>query len=162
MKTAVVYLRRNEVLVGPGWPAVKVPGDGNYMRKHLVSILCTGLLTIALNPPIHAQGIIANLSSDGRLVYENAPEKSAQADSTAKESGLFYWSNTQNRWKPVPPMYSHSGRAAHRSARCLKFRLDSTPCWAPCSSCARLRIVANCARRARSPRFKRSSCRKMS
>ena len=86
------------------------------MRKHLVSVLCTGLLTIASNPPIHAQGIVANHTTDGRLVYENAPEKSAQADATPKESGLFYWSNTQNRWKPVPPMYSHSGRAARNAA----------------------------------------------
>ncbi|MFL6436884.1 MAG: lytic transglycosylase domain-containing protein [Terriglobales bacterium] len=101
-----------------GWagPFYGSPRDGNYMRKHLVSILCTGLLTIASNPPIHAQGIVANHTSDGRLVYENAPEKAAQADATPKESGLFYWSNTQNRWKPVPPMYSHSGRAAHNAA----------------------------------------------
>ena len=56
-----------------GWAGPLVgPQNGNYMRKHLVSILCTGLLTIASNPPIHAQGIVANHTSDGRLVYENA------------------------------------------------------------------------------------------
>jgi hypothetical protein len=85
------------------------------MRKHLISILCSGLLAAAVIPAAAGQGIVATYTSDGRLVYENAPEK-VQETVTPRDSGMVYWSNTENRWKPVPPMYSHSMRAAHSAA----------------------------------------------
>lgn len=85
------------------------------MIKRLVSILYTTLLLVGFSPATHAQGIVATYTSDGRLVYENAPEKAAQP-AQLKDSGVFYWSNRENRWKPVPPMYSHSMKAAHSAA----------------------------------------------
>src|SRR5690348_6655931 len=85
------------------------------MIKRLVSILYASLLLVGLSPAMHAQGIVASYTSDGRLVYENAPEKAAQPASP-KDSGIFYWSNRESRWKPVPPMYSHSMKAAHSAA----------------------------------------------
>ncbi|HJX01075.1 MAG TPA: lytic transglycosylase domain-containing protein [Terriglobales bacterium] len=85
------------------------------MRKHLLSVLCPGLLLVSLHQFARAQGIVATHTSDGRLVYENAPEKTAQAKA-ADDTGLVYWSNRENRWKPVPPMYSHSRRAAQSAA----------------------------------------------
>ena len=48
------------------------------MRRHLISILYAGLFLIGLHPAIHAQTIVATESSDGRMVYENAPEKTVQ------------------------------------------------------------------------------------
>jgi hypothetical protein len=87
---------------------------GTTLRKHLVSILNIGLVLFGLQCAAHAQGIVATHSSDGRLVYENAPEttpKPAKID-----TGLFYWSNTAHNWKQVPPMYSHSMRAARSAA----------------------------------------------
>ena len=86
------------------------------MRRHLLSVLCSGLLLALSQPVACAQGIVATHTSDGRLVYENAPEKAAQAKATEPDSGLVYWSNRENRWKPVPPMYSHSRRAAQSAA----------------------------------------------
>jgi hypothetical protein len=85
------------------------------MIKRLVSILYAGLLLVGLSPATHAQGIVATYTSDGRLVYENAPEKAAEP-TRPKDSGMLYWSNRENRWKPVPPMYSHSMKAAHSAA----------------------------------------------
>lgn len=85
------------------------------MTKRLVSILYPALLLVASSPAAHAQGIVATYTGDGRLVYENAPEKTAEP-ARPKDSGMFYWSNRENRWKPVPPMYSHSMKAAHSAA----------------------------------------------
>ena len=86
------------------------------MRRHLISVLYTGLFLIGLHPAIHAQTIVATQSSDGRLVYENAPEKTVQT-APPLDSGYFYWSNREHRWKPVPPMYSHSRKAAQSAAQ---------------------------------------------
>lgn len=85
------------------------------MNKRLVSILYVVLLLVGFSPATHAQGIVATYTSDGRLVYENAPEKAAEP-ARPKDSGMFYWSNRESRWKPVPPMYSHSMKAAHSAA----------------------------------------------
>lgn len=86
------------------------------MRKHLLSILYSGLVLIGLHPAIHGQTIIATQSSDGRLVYENAPDRPVQS-APPLNSEYYYWSNREHRWKPVPPMYSHSRRAAQSAAQ---------------------------------------------
>src|SRR5690349_18426769 len=84
------------------------------MGKRLLSICCQLLVLVGLHLAAHGQGIVATYTSDGRLVYENAPEK------PAVPSGLrdkrFYWSNTENRWKAIPPSYSQSMRAANSAA----------------------------------------------
>jgi soluble lytic murein transglycosylase-like protein len=49
------------------------------------------------------------------LVYETAPDKVAEPVQP-NDSGMFYWSNRESRWKPVPPAYSHSMKAAHSAA----------------------------------------------
>ena len=86
------------------------------MRKHLLPILYPGLLLIGLHPSGRAQSIVATHSSDGRLVYENAPDKPVQS-APPLDSEYYYWSNREHRWKPVPPMYSHSRKAAHSAAQ---------------------------------------------
>lgn len=94
-------------------------GDGNcILRKHLVSVLYPALVLISLQTLTHAQGIVATQSSDGRLVYENAPDKPVAASQPAagSDSGMVYWSNTEHRWKPVPSMNSNSMRAAQSAA----------------------------------------------
>jgi soluble lytic murein transglycosylase-like protein len=50
------------------------------------------------------------------LVYENAPDKPIQT-APPLDSEYYYWSNREHRWKPVPPMYSHSRKAAHSAAQ---------------------------------------------
>lgn len=86
------------------------------MRRHLISVLYAGLFLNGLHPATHAQTIVATQTSDGRLVYENAPERSVQTPPPL-DSGYFYWSNREHRWRPVPPMYSHSRKAAQSAAQ---------------------------------------------
>jgi hypothetical protein len=86
------------------------------MRKHLISVLYAGLILVGLHPALNAQTIVAIHDSGGRLVYENAPERPVQT-APPLDSGYFYWSNREHRWKPVPPMYSHSRKAAHSAAQ---------------------------------------------
>ena len=85
------------------------------MGKRFISLLYPAVVLVALYPAAHAQGIVATYANDGRLVYENAPEKPA-TPAGLKNSRGFYWSNTEYRWKPVPPAYSESMRAAHSAA----------------------------------------------
>ena len=94
---------------------------GTALRKHLVSVLYLALFLISLQPTtVQAQGIVATHTGDGRVVYENAPEKTPgqqQASAAANaDSGTVYWSNTEHRWKPVPPVNSNSMRAAQSAA----------------------------------------------
>src|SRR5215468_2905491 len=86
------------------------------MRRHLISVLYAGLFLSGLHPVTHAQTIVATQTGDGRLVYENAPERPVQTPPPL-DSGYFYWSNREHGWKPVPPMYSHSRKAAHSAAQ---------------------------------------------
>ena len=86
------------------------------MRRHLISVLYAGLFLNGLHSATHAQSIVATQTSDGRLVYENAPERPMQTPPPL-DSGYFYWSNREHRWKPVPPMYSHSRKAAQSAAQ---------------------------------------------
>ena len=88
---------------------------GTTLREHLVSVLYTSLVLIGLQPATYAQGIVATHTSDGRVVYENAPEETTKKPAKI-DTGLFYWSNTAHSWKPVPPAYSHSMRAARSAA----------------------------------------------
>jgi soluble lytic murein transglycosylase-like protein len=92
---------------------------GTALRKHLVSVLYSALILISFHTTTHAQGIIATRTSDGRLVYENAPEKTPEQQTSAaasSDTGMVYWSNTEHRWKPVPAMNSNSMRAAQSAA----------------------------------------------
>lgn len=85
------------------------------MRHRLASILCP-LILAGLQSSSHAQGIVATQTTDGRLVYENAPDEPAAKPTAPADSGMVYWSNTENRWKPVPPANSTSRRAAQSAA----------------------------------------------
>src|SRR5215471_1645542 len=86
------------------------------MRKHLLSVLYSGLVLTGLHPAMHGQTIVATQGNDGRLVYENAPDKPVQS-APPLNSEYYYWSNREHRWKPVPPMYSHSRKAAQSAAQ---------------------------------------------
>jgi len=92
------------------------------MRKHLLWVLCLALTTIDLQPATFAQGIVATQTADGRLVYENSLPQAASPAPVA-DTGLVYWSNREHRWKPVPPVYSHSRRAAQSAADEVRLRL---------------------------------------
>ena len=87
---------------------------GIGMSSRLLLILGPIALLVGVTPAARAQGIIPTYTSDGRLVYENAPDKpSAPAGFKDKR---FYWSNRENRWVAIPPSYSQSMRAANSAA----------------------------------------------
>jgi len=92
------------------------------MRKHLLWVLYIGLITVGLQPASFAQGIVATHTGDGRLVYENDLPQSA-SPAPVPDTGLVYWSNREHRWKPVPPIYTHSRRAAQSAADEVRLRL---------------------------------------
>jgi soluble lytic murein transglycosylase-like protein len=118
---------------------------GTALRKHLVSVLYPALILISFHTTTHAQGIMATRTSDGRLVYENAPEKTPEQQASAaasSDTGMVYWSNTQHRWKPVPAMNSNSMRAAQSAAaevrRLIRRAAKSDSRWAAEGSALRL------------------------
>lgn len=94
------------------------------MRKHLFTNLWLVMLLVASSSSSLAQGIVPVRQSDGRLVFENAPEGQATPTSTVESapvrnpnpSGLVYWSHKEHRWKPVPPASKSSMRAARSAA----------------------------------------------
>lgn len=87
------------------------------LQKRLLSVLYSSLFLIGLQSAAHAQGIVATHTDDGRIVYENAPDKpSTPAESVKKSTGLVYWSNTERVWKPVPPANSNLHRQAQSAA----------------------------------------------
>ncbi len=69
----------------------------------LVTIVALGLPASA-SPPADKNevtpGIIA-VQENGHTVYVNAPKEDLRA--RARHSVLVYWSNSEHRWKPVPP-----------------------------------------------------------
>src|SRR5689334_16577312 len=94
------------------------------MRKHLCTNLWVVMLLVASSSSTLAQGIVPVRQSDGRLVFENAPEGQATPTSMVESApvrnpnptGLVYWSHKEHRWKPVPPASKSSMRAARSAA----------------------------------------------
>jgi soluble lytic murein transglycosylase-like protein len=103
------------------------------------------LILISFHTATHAQGIMATRTSDGRIVYENAPEKTQEEKTSAaasSDTGMVYWSNTEHRWKPVPTMNTNSMRAAQSAAqevrRLIRRAAKSNSRWAADGSALRL------------------------
>lgn len=76
-------------------------------------------------------GIIAT-KVDGRTIFVNndVPLPESKAADPSPESHLVYWSNTQHRWKPVPPPTRRAMRSARSAAdevRALVARTPLTP-----------------------------------
>src|SRR5690348_14804792 len=94
------------------------------MRKQLCINLWLVVLLVASSSSTFAQGIVPVRQSDGRLVFENAPEGQATASSTVESAPvrdpnparLVYWSHKEHRWKPVPPASKSNMRAARSAA----------------------------------------------
>jgi soluble lytic murein transglycosylase-like protein len=62
-------------------------------------------------------GIVASKDEHGRTVYVNAPRaEPAEYEAPHRASTLVYWSNREQRWKPVPPPTPAALRAAHTAA----------------------------------------------
>ena len=81
------------------------------------SLACVLLCVLPLSP-VSAQ-VIHTLEEDGRRVFVNdgtAAVKPAIHTTTDNSPALEYWSNTERRWKPLPPASSSLLRRARVAA----------------------------------------------
>ncbi|MGH9492154.1 MAG: lytic transglycosylase domain-containing protein [Terriglobales bacterium] len=65
----------------------------------------------------------------GRTIYvdDSTPPKSTTSKSTRRSGALVYWSQTERRWKPVPPFTPSARRAARYAAADVQRYLASLP-----------------------------------
>lgn len=74
-------------------------------------------------PRLHAQAIVS-VQENGRKVYVNdvaaAPDAAGKSRRAAKSYRLVYWSQTEQRWKPVP------GASTMRAARSAAAEVSQT------------------------------------
>jgi soluble lytic murein transglycosylase-like protein len=93
-----------------------------YMRidPKIVFTIATLLTPI---PRLHAQAIVS-VQENGRKVYVNdvaaAPDAAGKSRRAAKSYRLVYWSQTEQRWKPVP------GASTMRAARSAAAEVNQT------------------------------------
>jgi soluble lytic murein transglycosylase-like protein len=84
-------------------------------------------------------GIMA-VQENGRKVYVNAPSAPpasvARAAAPRRSSVLVYWSNTERRWKPVPPPTPSAMRAARNAAAEVSRYIEAQPAGAAKSGAA--------------------------
>ena len=96
------------------------------MSKHLQITLMASLVTAAsfLTLPALAETGTISATTDqyGRTVYTNdeMPAKARDVRPDPPRKGLFYWSSTEQRWKPVP-----TSGAAIRAARSAATEVNS-------------------------------------
>jgi Transglycosylase SLT domain len=95
----------------------------NAMKKHLLTPL-TMAIVAAVCPQSRAQNMVAIQDESGRTVWVNndgskpsqTPQKSSKPGFGGGYRNLEYWSQTERRWKPVPPPSPSMMRAARKAA----------------------------------------------
>jgi soluble lytic murein transglycosylase-like protein len=95
--------------------------------RHLTRTLASAWVVLGFAAVLHAQSL-QPISENGRIIWTNdGPSRSIAVSSadaakvTGQESQLFYWSNSERRWKPVRP----ATPGAMRSARLLAGKVSS-------------------------------------
>ncbi len=102
---------------------------------YFAGTILIALSMLALPAPLRAQGITA-VREGGRTIYTNedaAPSK-ARLVSAARASGsstFVYWSNTENRWKPVPVPSAKVLRQARSAAAEVSRYVATVPAVVP-------------------------------
>jgi soluble lytic murein transglycosylase-like protein len=108
---------------------------GNPMKKHLFTILI-GATSMVATSPVRAQSIVATHDAYGHTVWvandepksqpkaqtqqvkaDSAAQPASNPESSARYSGLVYWSNKEHRWKAVPMASSATMKAARSAAQ---------------------------------------------
>lgn len=99
-------------------------------RNHLLApIAFAAFVTMAL-PPVCVGGGITATKEGGRTIYvdDSTPPKTTASKSSARGSGpLVYWSQSERRWKPVPPYTPSARRAARYAALDVQRYIASLP-----------------------------------
>jgi len=96
---------------------------------HLVRCLAPASVVLALASLLSAQAL-QPVSQNGRIVWTNdspAHVVTAGASPTAQETGLYYWSKAERRWKPVRPATPNAMRSARAIAGEVSNYIESRP-----------------------------------
>jgi soluble lytic murein transglycosylase-like protein len=90
------------------------------MKKHLLTFLTTTVAMI-ISQPGGAQNMTAVQDHNGRIIWVNGedpkPKPSSQPTIRPSYRNLIYWSQTEHRWKPVPPPSPAMMKAARQAAQ---------------------------------------------
>ena len=89
------------------------------MKKHLLTLLTT-ILVMLISEPGRAQNMTAVQDENGRMIWVNAEDAKTKpalpVASKPSYRNLVYWSQTEHRWKPVPPPSPAMMKAARKAA----------------------------------------------
>lgn len=91
------------------------------MKKHLLTFLAM-VPFMVMGPQGRAQDMVAVHDESGRTIWVNnegqnsQPVLSAPKTTRASYHNLVYWSQTDHRWKPVPPPSQAMMKAARKAA----------------------------------------------
>ncbi|HEY6972511.1 MAG TPA: lytic transglycosylase domain-containing protein [Candidatus Angelobacter sp.] len=100
------------------------------MKKHLFTFLTT-ILAMLICEPGGAQNMTAVQDQTGRLVWVNGEDaKPTPAASPAIRPSyrhLVYWSQTEHRWKEIPPPSPAMMKAARRAAQEVTSQVAAAP-----------------------------------
>src|SRR5215470_2614428 len=90
------------------------------MKKHLLIFLTT-ILAMLICEPCSAQNMTAVQDETGRLIWVNGEEAKPRPDASPairpSYRHLVYWSQTEHRWKEIPPPSPAMMKAARRAAQ---------------------------------------------
>jgi len=101
--------------------SIKLWTSRGPVRRRLVALALAGVM-LSLAAPLSAQAPRAT-SENGRVVWTNDDPASA----TNHEPQLSYWSNTEQRWKPVLPPTPKAMRSARAVAGEVSSYIKSHP-----------------------------------
>jgi soluble lytic murein transglycosylase-like protein len=97
---------------------------------YLVRCLTAAAVVFTFASPLPAQALQA-VSQNGRIVWTNdAPAHIVSTDAAStgqEETGLYYWSKAEQRWKPVSPASPNAMRSARAIASEVSSYIDSRP-----------------------------------
>jgi len=100
------------------------------MKKHLLTLLTIGLVMLICEPG-RAQNMTAVQDEGGRMVWVNSEDAKPKPPSppAIKPSyrNLVYWSQTEHRWKPVPPPSPAMMKAARQAAQEVSTLVAAAP-----------------------------------
>ena len=100
------------------------------MKKHLLTFLTT-ILAMVISEPGRAQNMTAMQDANGRVVWVNGedtkPRPAAPPVIRPSYRNLVYWSQTEHRWKPVPPPSPAMMTAARKAAQEVSTLVAAAP-----------------------------------
>ncbi|MFB3815854.1 MAG: lytic transglycosylase domain-containing protein [Terriglobales bacterium] len=100
----------------------------NVLTPALAAWVVLGASAIGAEPPDGLDGIAVQKDENGRMVWVNAPKETPRKAAPAPRARrLVYWSNKEQRWKPVPPPSPSAMRAAQKAAAEVVSYIEAAP-----------------------------------